>query len=796
MLRRAYIPIALILLLAAALLGCASAASKLGLSSSGDEFPEGAPIQLRVAVVYSGKYLHKGLDTNHNMGRVAYSFTLDPGAMIMRLLKERAPKMFTEVVFIPDISALKPGYLALVPKNIDLRTENEKIKRSLKCGSETYVIRAMSSMSLLLATPEGTPIVEHSASDIEERMEDWPMYCISGTQIGGAGDGDYESLLNSALRNTMARLEKRIMANAGAIQLYRELMASTPAPDLAYRWAHSAVIEALPPSIGRTIDPEPFATVALEVQDQMDGFLSPRTALAKRGVPRAVKRPVMPLPPDFKPDPDSPDAAPPTEEESFDEDFEEPGSSPNGLPEKREFRVIRLQEEYRNSVERRNKQVADIKEAFLKELDSINAEQEGKLKIEDQKYVEFVRSSLIDSMEGVFLQSASYDPEARALKAAFAANSALYVVTLSFPMTPEEATSALADKTQMMPLLEFAIGRDGVSVKDARLYCNGKTYLAALTAEDTKTVALDIKFNYRTLAFTDSDAQELSAQDPNLLDPYHVQAVAPGYSDEVKPEGFTEDLVEQVRAAEQKPQSPDRWLLAIGIENYTKADRVMFAGRSHAYFVDAAQKALGIGKDHIVSLADRQASAKTITSQVTELASKISAGDTVYLYYSGHIARDDQGDGRMFLVPSDLDPDSATEDITLGLDSIIDRLMDAKPARLVAFVDASPGGNTDGVPAMKGMRRSRPLLIPNPPDPSRVTLIMASKPSQSSNFYLEKLHRLFSYFLIRDLAKGENTGSIGQFVMKLSSEVSDTAATQKNSPKQEPQVFGNTQGPL
>ena len=779
-----------LLLFAFALWGCASD----GTSPSSAPYSGPPPIPLKVAVVYNGaSYSHQAIDTDHDMGSVDYHYSLNAGEMIMRELRERVPHMFSDVIFIPDISALKPGYLALIPQDIDIRTENDKIKRFIRCESETYPIRALVTMSLVLAMPDGTPVVTHTTSVIEERTEDWPLYCRSRSQIGGAEESDYRNQLEAALNTTMSRIEKRMRAS-GSIMFYRELSASMPPEDFASRWRHSAVVEALPPSVGRIIDPEPFMTVAHDVQSEMDAYLAPRASMAKRrAIPAAIRRPAIPVPAGLEDQTDSQSTPSQDEDQDLEGDFEDPGAATGVIPEQREFRLQRLQEQFRTAVERRNSTIAGIRDSYLKEIATINSEQEAKQREAEKKYVEFARTSINEAMEGVFIKDAAY--EDGALMVTYAANSALYEIRLRFPMSAQEASDVLSSSTPPTPLLEFEISPQGASVSSARLYSSTNTYSAVIPDAEKTLIALNTKFNFKTVSYTDRDAAEFTLQDPNLLDPYHAQVVVPGYSDEVTPEGFTEDLVESIRDGARRPQSPDRWLVAIGIESYLKADRVLFSDRSYTYFLDAAQKTFGIRKDHVMALPDRQATSEAIGSLISELASKAAPGDTIYFYFGGHVVRDEAGGERMYLLPVDLSPDAATAVGRLGLDAIFDKMLESKPARIIAFIDAGIGGTTDRVAVMKGVRRNRALKVRPPVDPAVITFITASRPEQSADAYAEKRHRMFTYFLIRDLMARSPEDDLATFLHKLTADVSG-ATSKRELGAQTPEAFGNTVGPL
>lgn len=774
-----------------ALCGCGRSAEQMA-EIRAVAFPEGKPIPLKVAVIYNGVYIHKGLDTNHDMGKLSYAFTVNAGSVLEGLLKKRMPKMFSEVVFIPDISMLKPGYLPLTPRNISIKTANEKLSNNFRCGSTTYGITGSATISLLLSNAQGIPIVEYTATDTRRMEDSWNAYCLGMRQIGGAHDLDYKELVESAIENAMLRLERDIRGS-GTIVRYTELQASLPADVLAERWAHSVVLEGHAPNPNEIkVQGEPVATLASIVQARIDDYLAPRSAdRIKLNIPAPVELPTVPPPPGMVAEEDMKSTRLPEP----DQDDDEVKGSAVLFPEKREFRLQKLQGQFRNAVENRNQFLTEIKSDYLKELGTINNEQEAKRLLVDQKYLELVREDWLNVIGGVSVKSLSYDAAAGQLRATLKSNRSSYELRAAFAMGASEAAALLGDEANLVPVVEFSNELKGLSIRDIRLYHNGRPYVAAVSDENRRLLALGIQFNIKSLAFTSADAAAFTLQDPNLLDSYHIKTIAPGYADDMPASGFAEDLIEPLRLAEPRAASPQRWLVAIGIENYKSADRVLFGVRSYTLFVDAAQKLLGIPRDHVIGLLDAQATTEGIAAMMASLPQRLREGDTVYFYYGGHIIRDPARD-RIYLLPVEAMPDVALAEGRFRLESLMEALMATRPARVIAFIDAGVGGKTDGVPVVKGVQRTPALKLDLASDASRLTLITASKSEQSSNVFYEKRHRMFTYYLIRDLAAGGARRDLDGFIKKLQDDVREASFKKKDIYRQDPQVYGTTQGRL
>lgn len=755
-----------------------------------ETFPEGGAIPIKVAVIYNGVGFHSGIDTNHNMGKMKYPYTLDIGTVMSGLLHQRMPKIFSEVVFIPDMESLKPGYLALIPKNLSITTSNGKLSKIFRCGYTAYTIKGAASYSLLLATPQGDPIVEYSASDSQELADVFNAYCISRKQVGGAETSDYLALVEQAMKNVMARIERSIRGS-GTITLYGKYQDSLPKDVLLDQWQHTIVLEKAANITYAAKDPAPFKTVAERVQIEMDRYLAPRSPdMTLMDIPERIEPPALPpLSESMREEI--------TQPETDDEESESlsPAKSPLVLfPERRDLRIIKLQNQFRKAVEKRNQLLSNIKYEYKRELGTINKEQEAKKSLSMRHYFSSLRLVMLDVMGEIYIKQAAYDPASGKLMMTLEATKADYAINAYFEMNSDEADAIMQSAKDAAPVIEFSANAKGIRVSGVQLFHRGDAYEATLAPDDASMIALGTTFNYKTLSFTEHDDRAFAIQNPNLLDPSHLSLIAPAYTEDIQDKSFTEDLLQPMRLIPWGAPSPDKWLLAIGIENYEEADRVLFGARSYTLFVDVAQRALHIPKDHVLGVLNGEATAQGITSVFAELQKKAKAGDTIYFYYSGHIVRD-PATNRMALLPKDMIPDIAISEGRFRLETVLETLMAINPARVIAFLDAGTSGKTDGSLAMKGLPRTPTFKLELKIDPTRLTLVTACRHDQSSNIFLEKRHRMFSYHLIKNLALNAES-DLGAFLKKLTQDVTESSLRKQDIFRQDPQVYGNTKGRL
>lgn len=253
------------------------------------------------------------------------------------------------------------------------------------------------------------------------------------------------------------------------------------------------------------------------------------------------------------------------------------------------------------------------------------------------------------------------------------------------------------------------------------------------------------------------------------------------YVDDLKP------IIENLKAA---PEDQKKWLFIIAVENYDQSDPVLFSKNSAEEFKTVAQKVFGISERNTYSLIEDKATSGAIKDKLEYLITRnVKEGDFIYFYYSGH-GVPDPSSGESYILPKDKVVDFINHEPDFALINIYKKLTDSKASKVIAFIDACFSGKTDNISLFKGtapgLIRSKEIQFDN----SKMALFCAGKSTQFSNSFIEKGHRMFSYYLIKSLAT--QTGLTPELLYKdLNNKVKASSLTKGDVFLQEPQIYGN-----
>jgi hypothetical protein len=136
---------------------------------------------------------------------------------------------------------------------------------------------------------------------------------------------------------------------------------------------------------------------------------------------------------------------------------------------------------------------------------------------------------------------------------------------------------------------------------------------------------------------------------------------------------------------------------------------------------------------------------------------RVAKGDKIYFYYNGHGIPVPNLKNEPFMLASDSYVDFISDEKFFSLKNIYTMLSNSKASRVVAFVDSCFSGATDAKTIIKGVAATR--LIPKKItfDKHKMVVITAGKDRQFSNGYDKTGYRLFSYFLMKNILKGDKT---------------------------------------
>ena len=272
-------------------------------------------------------------------------------------------------------------------------------------------------------------------------------------------------------------------------------------------------------------------------------------------------------------------------------------------------------------------------------------------------------------------------------------------------------------------------------------------------------------------------------QSPSLIDPQDPLFLA--YKDRSIALGTDLELEAMLSGEQKRYKGNDSWLFIIAIEDYKYTDPVLFARRTANMVKATFQKKLDISERNIVTLYNKKATVKNINIELRRLLRRVQRNDVIYFYYCGH-GLSSKG-GEQLLLPYDGMPDFLDSKNTIKLERMYNRFLNSKALRTFSFVDASFNGITDGTFIQKGLEKidMRPRAEGYH---KRLNILNSARAQDSSNAYLEKNYRLFSYFLAKEvLSKEQNAGALFDSIRTMIRDISHGYGERY---LQEPEFFG------
>ena len=143
------------------------------------------------------------------------------------------------------------------------------------------------------------------------------------------------------------------------------------------------------------------------------------------------------------------------------------------------------------------------------------------------------------------------------------------------------------------------------------------------------------------------------------------------------------------------------------------------------------------------------------------------------------------------MLASDSSPDYISDEKFFSLQNIYSQLSNSKAGKVIAFIDSCFSGVTDGKAILKGVAATR--LIPKKVEfnKNKMVVITAGKGNQYSNAYELKSHRLFSYYLFKNIIEGKR--EINEIFKNTKQETYDTSLKEFGNLRiQEPTLIGNS----
>ena len=195
----------------------------------------------------------------------------------------------------------------------------------------------------------------------------------------------------------------------------------------------------------------------------------------------------------------------------------------------------------------------------------------------------------------------------------------------------------------------------------------------------------------------------------------------------------------------------------------------------------------GIPKENIITLLNSKATSGQIKAKIELIKELADSEGNIYVYFAGHGVPGK--DGSTYLLPTDMSADAIHLEPNLKLDSIYAKLSKAEAKNVFVFMDSCFSGKDDtggllyrGVAPVLKVKKTKVSS-------KKITIFTAGKSTDFANDFEDKKQRMFSYFLIKELADGKT--DLSKVYSKIKSKVKRASLIKGLGYKQVPQLYGN-----
>ena len=191
--------------------------------------------------------------------------------------------------------------------------------------------------------------------------------------------------------------------------------------------------------------------------------------------------------------------------------------------------------------------------------------------------------------------------------------------------------------------------------------------------------------------------------------------------------------------------------LIIGVANYENAPEAKYADRDAEYFYDFSENVLGINKDNIKLISNKDANETKIKKALKIWLKGYSTPNQsdIYIFFAGHGLASTDGK-ELYLLPHDGEP-RLLEDTAILRSEIFDTVKSMQPKAVTVFLDACYSGQTRDKDMLLAEARPISIVPVESAVPENFVVFSASSGSEISGSLPEAGHGLFSYFLMKGL---------------------------------------------
>jgi len=213
-----------------------------------------------------------------------------------------------------------------------------------------------------------------------------------------------------------------------------------------------------------------------------------------------------------------------------------------------------------------------------------------------------------------------------------------------------------------------------------------------------------------------------------------------------------------------KAQNQNAVALVIGIEKYQNVSVALYGDRDAIAFKGYLTALLGLNDANIILLTNERATLGGIKTALRKLENLVTPGQSdVFVFYSGHGAPTVDGK-QAFLIPYDGDP-NYPQDSGYPLMEFYDRLDKMKAQSVTVFVDACFSGTDKDNNLIIAAAKPLFMTIEGAGAYKNLEIFSSSTGEQISSCFNDKMHGMFTYFLLKGMRREADTNKDGTITL-------------------------------
>lgn len=216
----------------------------------------------------------------------------------------------------------------------------------------------------------------------------------------------------------------------------------------------------------------------------------------------------------------------------------------------------------------------------------------------------------------------------------------------------------------------------------------------------------------------------------------------------------------------------------IANENYRRETRVQFANNDGESFRNYCIQALGCPEKNVHYIAD--ATLNDMSAELDWIRTVANAYDgqaKLIFYYAGH-GVPNEATKSAYLLP--VDGYGSNTNTGYSLDKLYATLGNVPAQQVTVFLDACFSGAQRDGSVMASSARGVAIMAKKSEPKGNMLVFSAASDSETAYPYKEKMHGLFTYFLLKKLKDTKGEASIGEIVDYVQSEVSKKSIVENN----------------